>query len=425
MTTRPAPAATHPHHGSRDFGLLWCGEGASLLGSMTTALVLPLLAATVLDATPMWMGMLTAATWVPWLVIGLHAGALVDRSDPRRPMIAADLLAAATLVAVPVADTLGVLSLAQVVLTALVVGASGLVVRTGMASLLPRLVPRERLDTANSRIYGTESAAQTAGPALGGVLVQLLGAGGALVLDAASTLVSAACLWRITPQPRGRGTEGEGTPPGGAVLGLRALWSDRYLRYTAVTGGLSNGGLIGYQAILVLFLVRDLGLGPAGVGLFQAIGAAGGLLGAAVAPALGRRLGPSRAMVALGVLAGPPAQLIPCAGPGWRAWLVPAGAALVGLGVVGANVLRSGFRVRRVPPDLLGRVAGATGIVNMGVMPVASLLAGWAGSRYGLVPTMAAFAAVHTLTALPLLTPLSPFGLRRDYPTEQMAVPGA
>ena len=102
MSALPPPLGAN-----RNFTLFWAGEGISVLGSMTTTVVLPLIAVTQFDAGPFWMGLLAGAIWLPWLVLGLFAGAWVDRSDPRRVMMAADLAAAAVIATVPVAWAAG------------------------------------------------------------------------------------------------------------------------------------------------------------------------------------------------------------------------------------------------------------------------------------------------------------------------------
>lgn len=163
-----APVAP-PLAGDRNFHLLWFGKGVSVLGSMTTTMVFPLLAVLVPDAGPGPLGVLTAATWLPWLLFSLPAGVWIDRGDPRRVLIAADL-------------------------------ASGAVFfRTAYSSLVPRVVANDDLESANSRLFGTKSAMQIAGPGLGGALVALVGVAYAVVLDTLSFLVSALCLVRMGP----------------------------------------------------------------------------------------------------------------------------------------------------------------------------------------------------------------------------------
>src|SRR6478672_10604936 len=168
MTTRPAPvAATLPLRRNRDFSLLWFGEGVSVLGNATTSVLLPLLAVVAFDAGPGWMGLLTAAAWAPWLVIGLPAGAWVDRQPARRVMVASDLVAAAVLASVPLAWALGRLTLLHVVLAALGNGACTVFFRAAYPALVRRVAPQAQQEQAFARLFGTESAMQVAGPGVG------------------------------------------------------------------------------------------------------------------------------------------------------------------------------------------------------------------------------------------------------------------
>jgi hypothetical protein len=124
-------------------------------------------------------------------------------------------------------------------------------------------------------------------------------------------------------------------------------------------------------------------------------------------------------MVVLQVLGGPPALLVACAQPGWSVVLVPVGMALVGLGVVGANVIRGAFRMRYVPGHLLGRTTSAGSIVAFGTMPLAALLAGWLGAEVGVRETIAAMAALFAVTSLVVL--VGPYGRGRELPAQPMA----
>lgn len=424
MTTAPAPVAPAPPLSrNRDFALLWSGEAVSVLGSMTTLVVLPVLAVS-LGASAGWMGVLTAAVWLPWLVLGLPAGAWVDRGDNRRLMIAADLLGALVLASVPLAWALGVLGLPHLVLAALGSGVKDVVFRTAYPGLLTRLVRPQDLEAANGRVYGTESAMQVAGPGAGGLLVQLVGGALALVVDVVSFVVSALCLWRIRGGRPERAAAGQERERVGPMVreGLRVTFGDRYLAWFTVQGGASNFALTGYQTLLVLFLLRDLEATPGSVGLLLALGATGGLVGAVVAARVSRLLGSARAMLVLQLAGGPPALLVGLAGPGHGIWLVPLGSALVGLGLVGANVVRGAFRQRWVPADLLGRTSGAAAVVNFGTMPLGALVAGGLGGAVGLRQTILLMAGLHVIATLATL--LSPWARLRDLPSGRLDDPG-
>jgi MFS family permease len=421
MTSVTAPVAPPtPLARNRNFGLLWFGEGVSVLGSMTTTVVFPLVAVTEFHAGPLAMGLLAGAVWLPWLVLGLPVGALVDRSDPRGVMMAADAVAALTVAMVPLAWVLGVLTLAQIMGTALVLGGCTVFFRTAYTAFVPRVVRPDDLGAANARIYGTESAMQVAGPGVGGLLVQAVSAAGAVVVDAVSFVVSWACLARMRPEQLGAAPERRDDEPLVRQVrdGVRIVVRDPFLRFFALQGGLGNFALTGYGALMVLFLARDLRLQPSTVGTVIAVGACGGLLGATVAGRTVRWLGDAGALRWLQVVGGPPALLVGLASPGWGVVLVPLGSALVGLGVVGANVVRASFRARYTPADLLGRTTATMAVLNFGTMPVAGLVSGVVGELLGVRETILLMASVNALGCLAVF--VGPFRRGRELPREPM-----
>ena len=269
-----------------------------MLGSMTTSVVVPLVAVTVFDAGPGWMGLLTAAAWLPWLLIGLPAGAWVDRSDARRVMIAADLGAAAAIGSVPLAWALDLLTLPHLVLAALGVG--------GARGVPPRRLPparaprRRRATTSRRRTPGSSAPSRrcrSLGPGVGGLLVaarlrRLGGRGRRRVVP------------RVGAVPAPHGPPHPGAPASGAhaARAAAARGRDRHpggvprprsCASSPCRAASSNFALTGYYTLLVLFLVRDLDLDPGRVGAVLAAGSVGGLVGAGIAtpgrgPARGR-----------------------------------------------------------------------------------------------------------------------------------------
>ncbi len=302
------------------------------------------------------------------------------------------------------------------------VGIGAVFFRTAYASLVPEIVAKTDLEQANSRLFGTEAAMQVAGPGVGGGLVSLVGAAYAVVLDTLTFLVSAWCLIRMRPAALVRPpTPPRESMPAAIRAGLRILVRDPYIRFSAWQGGASNFALTGYGALMVLYLVRDLRLDPGRVGVVIALGSVGGLVGASLARRASRRFGQGPAMVWLQVLGGPTALLIALARPGALVVLVPLGAALVGLGVVGANVLRAAFRMRYLPGVVMARVVSAAALVNMGTMPLGGLAAGWLGDRLGVRATIAAMAGLHALVSLSVLC--GPYRPGRPLPREPMTLP--
>ena len=404
MTTHTRPVAPPPPLArNRNFGLLWFGEGVSVLGNATTFVLLPLLAVVGFDAGAGWMGALTAAAWVPWLLIGLPAGAWVDRLPARRVMVVSDLAAAVTLASVPVAWLLDVLTLPHLAVAAFCNGVCTVFFRAAYPALVRQVAPRGQQEAAFARLFGTESAMQVAGPGVGGLLAQAVSAAGGLLVDAVSFLVSAVCLWRLELPAAEPPAADE---PEVATLGRRIregidyIRDDRILRFFTVMGGMSNFGLTGYAALLVLFLVRDVHLGSGAVGLVMAVGSVGGVIGATIATRVSHRLGSARALLALQVLAGPPALLVPLGGPGAGLVAMVAGMLLVGIGVVAGNVVRGAWRNRYVPEHMVARQVTTVQVINYGTMPLACIVAGAMGSTLGLRPTIAVMAAIHVVACI-------------------------
>jgi predicted MFS family arabinose efflux permease len=410
-----AASGIPPLSRNRGFNLLWLGEGVSVLGNATSFVLLPLLAVVAFDAGPGWMGALATAAWLPWLVIGLPAGAWVDGLPARGAMIAADLVSAAAYASVPVAWWLDVLTLGQLLLVALIGGVATVFFRTAYAAFLPQVVAREHLEPANARLFGTESAMQIAGPGVGGLLAQWFAAAFGLLLDALSFLVSAVCLWRIKPHTPATTSNAPPAPLRKRIgEGVAFVRSDRYLPWFTGIGGLANLGHTGIGALLVLFLVRDLDLDPSGVGLVMAVGSSGGLVGALFATRVSRRIGSGYASTVLLLGAGVPSLLVPLATPGAGVALVALGMFLAGMFVVAGNVVRGAWRQRYVPARLMGRVITTTQLVNFGTMPVAGVLAGWLGTQLGVRATIAVMAVV--ILGASLLVLVSPLRGLRDLP---------
>lgn len=253
-----APGPTSARRGGllreHDFRLLWIGETTSALGTTISHLALPLVAVVTLQVSTFQVSVLTAASWVPWLVVGLPAGAWVDRL-PRRPvMLVCNAASFTLLLSVPIAAWMGMLTFGHLLAVALLTGVASVFFSTAYQVYLPSTVTAEHLMEANAKLQGSESAAQVAGPSLAGLLAQVAGAVTGLAADALSFAVSSICLLRI----RAREEPAATTRRPSTLLeeigdGLRFLRADPYLRVLTVFGALSNLALTGYQAILVVF----------------------------------------------------------------------------------------------------------------------------------------------------------------------------
>jgi Transmembrane secretion effector len=405
-----------------DFRLFWTGETISQLGETMARVAMPLLAVLVLHASTFAVTLLTATAYLPWLLIGLPVGAWVDRLRCRPLMIACDLVAAVLYGSLPVAAWLGVLTIGQVIVVALLAGGAGVFFGTAYQVYLPSIVTAGELVEGNAKLQGSASAAAIGGPGAAGLLAGTLGAAAALLANAISFVVSAVCLLRI------RGGGARTTPAPASRIGIRReiadgvryVAADPYLRPLTIWASLVNLGLTGYGALAVVFLVRTVGLGAGPAGLLLASSGVGGLLGALVARRVSARFGTARTLLlsALGTL--PFALLIPLTEPGPRlAFFVP-GLLVSASGIVASSVILGSFRQTYCPPQLLGRVTATMRFLLVGTNPLGALMAGGLATWLGVRSALWIMIGIAVLSGALLLT--RTFRGLRDLPT---APPGA
>ncbi|HXW87303.1 MAG TPA: MFS transporter, partial [Streptosporangiaceae bacterium] len=391
--------------------------------------VVPLLAVIVLHASTFEVSVLTAANFLPWLVIGLPAGAWVDRLPGRQVMVVCDLISALLYASVPSAAWLGILTLAQLVLVVLLGGATNVLFATAYQVNLTSLVAAEQLTEGNAKLQGSASAASLGGPGLAGVAARYLGAAPALLVNAASFLVSCWCLLRIRP-PRAAAAAAAARPAAAPVAtprarlrtdiveGIRLVARDNRLRRLSIFGGLANFAFDGYAALIIVFLVRVVRVGEAEVGLLMALPGVGGVLGALVARRAAARYGSARILLISVWGATPFVLLIPLAGPGPRIGFLVVGSLVAVVGIAVSNVIMATFRQTYSPEGMLGRVSATMRFLVLGTGPLGALAGGalgtWLGIRTGLWIML-------TLVSLSGLTLASrDFARGRDLPSGRM-----
>ncbi|PAZ16947.1 MFS transporter [Streptomyces sp. SA15] len=398
-----------------DFRLLWTGETVSGLGNSITVVALPLIAVEMLDASSTAVGLLAAAVWLPWLLVGLPVGAWVDRIRKRPLMIACDLVAFAALVSIPLMAWLDALTFQHLVVIALICGTAAVCFSTAYHSYIRIVLDGRDLLEGNAKLQGSEAATQVAGPGVAGLLAQAFGAITALLADAVTFLVSAVCLKRISVVEPDPAPDEVRVPLRQQISdGLRFVGRDRYLRPMVTWGAVINMALMGYQAVQVVFLVRAVGLNPAMVGLLLTSGSTGGIVGALVATRVSRRFGTARGLLLLQVATAPFALLLPMttAGPGLL--LFAMGAFLVGIGISVANIVVGSFRQAYCPPHMLGRVVATAMMINHSTIPLGSLLGGVLGDAVGYRPAM--WITTGLVAPSWLILAASPMRRERDLP---------
>ena len=376
---------------SPEFARLWAAQAISQVGSQVTFLALPLTAVVVLGASPAEMGVLTAAGAVPSLLVGLQAGAWVDRRQRRPILVSADLGRAVALAAVPVAWWLGALSVPMLVAVALVVGLGSLLFDVAYQALLPAVVPRDRLLEGNGKLELSRTAAELGGPALAGGLLSVVSAPVALLVDAASFLASAALLVRLRvaedlPAAREAGrrmlTE--------VREGLAVVAGDGRLRAVAGSRGLLGLFNAMLEAVVVLYLIREVGLSALAIGAVFAVGSVGFLVGAVLPERVAARIGTGPAMAAaLALVAASDLAVVLAAGPPVVVLAVLAGAQFCfGVGLTVYKVGQASVRQALVADAMQGRVAATIRVVGEAAVPAGALTGGLLGAWLGVRETL-------------------------------------
>ncbi|MGZ4447925.1 MAG: MFS transporter [Nocardioides sp.] len=393
--------------GSREFRLYWRAGAVSGLGTYVTLFALQALVVLTLHGSAADVGWLNAARWLPYLVIGLVVGAVVDGRRRLPLLVATDLAQGALLVAIPVMWWLGVLSLPTLVLVVVAYGTADVVSNAAAMSLLPRLLEARQLQRAHARIDGADAVSSTIGPALGGVVVSAVGAPVAVLLDSASYLWSALTLRRIhlDEPPSRTGVTVRGLLRD-IVDGVRWIYRGSGLTALSLTthGWFAAHAVVG--VVLAPYALRTLDLSAAEFGLVGAAGGVGAVLGAAVTTRVGLRIGTGPTIICCRVLSAAGAALMALAGTP-SSGLATVAVLVAGQGVYGvamgmSNSHEMSYRQLVTPDELQARTNTTLRSLNRAVIVVVAPVAGLLADVWGVRPMLLLAAAVFALAAAAL-----------------------
>ena len=388
-----------------DFLKLWSAETISQFGSAVDDLALGFVAIVVLDASPFEVAVLGTLNFLPFILFTLPAGVWVDRLRRRPILIVGDFARAALLATVPIAYLADVLSLWHLYAVVFLVGTFQVFFDVAYQSYLPSLVERDQIIDGNSKLEISRSSAQVGGPGLAGVLVEIFTAPYAVLVDALSFVGSGLFLLGIRkPEERPERAMVDGRK---ASLwtelkeGLRFVLDNPNLRAQAGCTATSNLFSSLAFAIVLVFLVREIGLSAAVIGIIFSIGAAGSLLAAFTANRLSRRFGIGPTTIAVGVLWGPATIAVGLAPEGNAAIPVLVAAQLVAaFSIITYNIVQVSYRQAICPPRLQGRMNSVMRFLVWGTIPIGTLAGGALGSWLGLRETIVIGGIGTTLAVL-------------------------
>lgn len=382
---------------NRDYLLLWGGQVVSTLGSTASWVVYPLLILA-LTGSPEAAGVAGALRALPYLVLSLPAGALIDRWDRKRVMILCDAGRAVAVASIPVAIAFDALTLAQIYAAALAEGSLFVLFNIAEVAALPRVVQTAELPQAAAQNEAGFAAASIAGPSFGTALYQWLGRGAPFVADALSYAVSVASLLAIRTPFRDAPVAARRHLGAEISEGLAWLWSNRLVRYIAfLTGGYN---LVNAAVPLVLIvLAKERGANDAAIGILFSVSGIGGIVGSLVGGQIQRRFSFGQVIIGTAWIN---LALFPLFAltPSWI-WLGVVAALIATLGPV-YNVVQFSYRLSLIPDELQGRVNSTFRLVAFGFMPVGAALSGVLIERFG--ATVAVWALAAGLLALTLVT---------------------
>jgi MFS family permease len=398
QTTTRTPARL-----GRPYWRLWWANAISSTGDGAFVAALPLLAVTI-TRDPRLVSVVTAATYLPWLLLSLPAGAVVDRYDRATLMWRAQAVQTAVVAVIAVLVVFRQADIEVLAAGGLLLGSAEVVFSNAAQSILPALVPPELLPKAN----GSQQVSLTVGESfLGPPAGSLLFAAAAALpfgLDAVSFAGSAALLGGLPrTRPAAGDTRNAASIRAQVAEGLRWLARQRMLRVIAVLLGIYNFANQMGQAILVLLATQTLHVSTRGYGLLLAASAVGSVAGGLLCPALTRRLGLLPSLVVPAFLE---ATAFVGIGLAPDPYVVAALLAAQGFGAAMWNVVTVSLRQRIIPGQLLGRVNSVYRMLGWGLMPLGALAGGFIAHAAGLrAPYVVAglLCAVSALAALPLL----------------------
>jgi len=381
---------------------VWWANTVSSVGDGAFTAALPLLAVTI-TRDPRLVALVSAAFFMPWLLLSLPAGAVADRYDRVALMWRAQAVQAVVVALIAVLAVLGAADIAVLVVAGFCLGAAEVVFSNAAQAELPRLVPAAALPKANGNLQVSLTLGETfLGPPLGSVL---FAAARALPfgLDGGSFAASAALLFGLPRRGSAAGQRASAGLGGSVMEGLRWLLRHRLLRVVALLLGACNFGSQMGQATLVLLATQTLHVGTRGYGLLWTASAVGSILGGLANPAITRRVGEIPSLI---ISMASFAAVYVAIGLAPSAVVVGLLMACNGFFVTMWNVVTVSLRQRIVPDELLGRVNSVYRMIGWGLIPVGALAGGFAAHIGGLrapYPVGGVVCGLALLAALPVL----------------------
>lgn len=384
------------------FRRFWASSTLGFFGLSVTTVTVEVLIINVLEASETQVGAIRAIQFLPYLLIGLVAGALIDRWRKKPTLVWTTAGTGLALGTIPLLWWLGHLSLISVTAALFVASALGVFTAAAQQSFLPDLVPRHGLVPANARLGQSMTVAQSSGPPLGGALAGLIGAPLGILAPAASQLGAALLVWKVDVDERPPERPERTSIWRDIGAGVRFIYSHRTLAPLAVSTQIWFVANAAAVTVFALFALRHIGLSPFLYGISLALAGVAGLAGAFCAPWIGRRLGEGNAVILARLLCAPAWTLVVLA-PDQQWWsfaFLGLAQAVHGFSMGLDDPNEMGYWQALTPRNLLGRVNATRRSANRTMAMVGALLGGVAVSAVGYAWTLWLIITVFAVSAL-------------------------
>jgi MFS family permease len=393
----------------RDLRILVLGEGVSMFGSLVSRLALPWTAARELGQGTLSVGLVFLVELLPAALLGTYAGTMVDRWSRRRVLVLANIAMAVATAVIPLLAHFDRLTMVAIYVVGFVTGCIASFFRAAFRSMVPITVPGESLAAAQSIVQGVSASAELAAFAAAGWLVHVFGGPAGLAVDAATFVWAGAAALLLRPTPPALGKQDRT----GVADELRS--GARFVRHHGVLGPVTLSGFVSGMgvgivgAVVIVHVTTTLGYDTGPQGVVYAVGGAGSLVGAALAPRVLARLGLQRTLIAALVVAAPAFALMAFApGPSVLGYAMLVGQQLVSDPLGTISLVAFGTVVAANAPDeMRGRVESTVLVVSTLGIAAGFVIGGVLGEshRLGTAWTLFGGGLMSAVAAIFLLSP--------------------
>jgi predicted MFS family arabinose efflux permease len=373
------------------FAWLFTAQTLSVMGSQLGGFAVTVVAVVMLSASEGEMGILNAANTAAFLVVGLLAGAWVDRWVKRRVMIIADLVRMVMMALIPILYFAGSLQIWHLIVIGAVVGVATVFFDVAYQSVIPILFKSEHIAPANSALETSSQISHISGPPIAGSLIAFMTAPVVLIFDAVSFGVSALTLSFIKDDEKPKPLEDRRPLHKEIAEGVKFVWNEPIIRAVSFCTSSTNlFNTIG-TTLMGIYVLRELEISLPVFGLIMTIAGVGGLLGASMSAKLAAWMGEGQLIAVSAFGSAAAFMMVPLTGlvdHFWAPFILAAIEFAISFFVLTYNITQVSARQRICPKPLLGRMNASIRFFVWGVMPIGALLAGVLGTAFGAFTTI-------------------------------------